>query len=339
MRDYSKISKELGFIFLLLSSLSIVALSENTDTIDSAVTEIDIILTDASAPTIDADDVNPSENIDNIDRTTYDRPSEEIDILNRIEHNRPIEGIDNADRKDSCNSNRGIRILQPDDKYHGMTYGELNAEWWKWAFSMPYDEDHPLFDDSPPESSDSNEELPGKVLFLGSSFMPGEDPSVTEVDREISISPGTWIFIPLFNVEASTIEGNGETEEELQGVADSYMDDVTIVSVEIDGVPVENPEQYVSPSGLFQFGPLPDDNVLEVAYGLEDTEGEVSDSAANGYYLMLRPLRRGEHEIHFVAEYTNPDTGDVWTQDVTYTITVEPQRHRADDRSGNDKEE
>ena len=36
-------------------------------------------------------------------------------------------------------------------------------------------------------------------------------------------------------------------------------------------------------------------------------------AAADGYYLMLAPLSRGEHEIHFSA---------AGFLDVTYTITI-----------------
>ncbi len=149
-------------------------------------------------------------------------------------------------------------------------------------------------------------------MFLGSTF--GD---ASNIDRDITVSTGTRIFIPIFNVEASQIEGYGNTEDELQDSADSWLPQVEIVSVTIDGEEVENPEQYVAPTGGFTYDTLPEDNVLEALFGCDTTGQEGTLSAANGYYLLLPPLPPGEHEIHFV-------TGGAFPQDVTYTITVEP---------------
>ena len=41
------------------------------------------------------------------------------------------------------NPNPGI--LPPNSKLGGKTYGQWNAQWWKWALSLPVDENNPLF--------------------------------------------------------------------------------------------------------------------------------------------------------------------------------------------------
>lgn len=291
--------------------------AEDTGLIDSEVTEISITSADTSTPTAMVDKANPTENNDPVDRRV---------------HSNPFENADTADRNGHSDSKGGIRIIPPNHRIGGLSYGEWNAEWWKWAFSMPVDA-NPLFD-----TADCSTGQLKNVYFIGSSFtsVPGENGEfVTNVDRECTIPPGTRLFIPIFNVEASTAEGNGNTEEQLAAFADEQLGYVTDMSVEIDGVPIENLEQYESESPLFVFGPLPNDNVLQFLYppgtpniNQEDIkEGATSDSVANGYYLMLAPLRIGEHEIHYTATYMNPDTGFTWTQDVTYTITVQPDKH------------
>ena len=242
--------------------------------------------------------------------------------------------IDTAEKKMNGNQNAGI--MPPNSRPRGLTYGEWNEEWWQWAFSMPID-DHPLYD-----TADIGEGQSGKVLFLGSSFKSEQAPSgetITSVDREISIPPGTKIFIPLFNVEVSTIEGYGGTEEEKQEQAESFLDLVGSMTVLIDGEPVEDPEQYESPSTLFEIGPLPENNVLQ-DLGADAPAGSTGQAAANGYYLMLPPLSVGEHTIEYVTPIVvpegNPDGSDwVWTQDVTYTINVEPDKGEKNMGNGN----
>ncbi len=234
------------------------------------------------------------------------------------------------------NENPGV--MPPNSRLGGKTYGEWNEEWWKWALSMPVD-NHPLYD-----TADSSEGQTGKVLFLGSSFESELAPSgetITKVDREISISPGTKIFIPLFNAEVSTIEGYEGSEKEMQDQAKDLLDYVGSMTVLIDGVPVENPEQYESPSPLFTIDPLPENNVLQ-DIGIDAPAGSTGEAAANGYYLMLPPLSVGEHTIEYITPITvpggNEDGSDWnWIQDVSYTINVEPDKGNKDKENGNEE--
>jgi hypothetical protein len=199
-----------------------------------------------------------------------------------------------------------IKITEPSRKYKGLDYGEWNAEWWKWAFSMPIDK-HPLFD-----TADASEGQEGNVWFIGSGFIGGD------VDRSIIIPSGTRLFIPLFNYEASTIEGNGEGAELIANV-ESVMKDVKDLYAEIDGSSIVIDESFRAPSGLFEFGPLPDNNVLQF-FGVDAPEGATSEAAADGYYMMLNPLPPGDHKIKWSSNW-----GDVFTQNVEYEVLVQPK--------------
>jgi hypothetical protein len=80
---------------------------------------------------------------------------------------------------------------------------------------------------------------------------------------------------------------------------------------ELDGVALQNLEQYRCVSAMFPFA-APDNNVMFVP-------GPVAGySVGDGYYLMLRPLAVGEHVLHFTGSF--PDIN--FTLDVTYQITV-----------------
>jgi hypothetical protein len=45
--------------------------------------------------------------------------------------------------------------------------------------------------------------------------------------------------------------------------------------------------------------------------------------AADGYWIMLRPLPPGEHKLHFSGSVTWPDKSTFGTE-LTYTLTVKP---------------
>jgi hypothetical protein len=229
--------------------------------------------------------------------------------------------------------------MPSNSKPGGLSYGEWNAEWWQWALTTPFNEDHPLYDNSPPPSTVSNEGLPGyDALFLGSS-LNGQ----AEVNRDITISPGTKILIPLFNaveIDLSPSDPNDPNSEyipddatvaDLQPPLNELMKGVEINFIEIDGIPITDPER--SPSDLFLMGPFPEENV----FGVNIQEGAVANSLADGYYLMLTPLSPGLHEIHFkTSGAPNPD-GTIPSQEVTYTITVEPGYGKAAGQKGNEK--
>ena len=73
-------------------------------------------------------------------------------------------------------------------------------------------------------------------------------------------------------------------------------------------------------SPFFTFGPLPENNVLET------TTGTTFNSVGDGFYIMLPPLSKGEHNIHFVgeAEFTEEEDGFdfLYMLDIEYDITV-----------------
>src|SRR4030095_16639327 len=83
-----------------------------------------------------------------------------------------------------------------------------------------------------------------------------------------------------------------------------------------DGVPIENLSQYRGTSGLFTWGPLPDNNILQV-FGIDAPEGTTSPAGQDGIYLMLSPLAPGAHTIHFTGSYAT-----FFGLDVTYYIAV-----------------
>jgi hypothetical protein len=205
-------------------------------------------------------------------------------------------------------------VLPPNSRSHGKSYGEWSAEWWKWAFSLPID-DHLLYDTADVSTGQS-----GHVWFLGASFAPSTNDAgqtVAIVTRDVTIPTGIALFFPIANQEASVLEGNGITYEELSAAAKMFQDLVTNMSAEIDGVAITHLDDYRVQSLLYEYGPLPDNNIIE-SFGIRAPEGTTSLSVADGVYLMLAPLCAGHHMIHFHAEVPAFN----FLLDITYNITV-----------------
>jgi hypothetical protein len=214
-------------------------------------------------------------------------------------------------------------ILSPDSKHFGASYGEWSARWWQWAFSLPID-NHPLYD-----TADCREGQRGKVWFLGASFGSTINPVTGNHEaiatRHCSVPAGKALFIAIGNNEASTIEGNGTTDQELRAAAQSFQDFFENLSCEIDGRSVHkldnslHTRSYRVQSPLYTFGPLPENNVLQ-SLGVDAPAGSKSGSVADGVYVMLAPLSHGHHTIHFHGDAPFP--GFPFLLDITYHITV-----------------
>ncbi len=123
---------------------------------------------------------------------------------------------------------------------------------------------------------------------------------------------GKAILFPVVNVECSTVEPApffGGNEAELRACAKAFQNTATGLSATIDGHDVPDIERYRVQSPVFDFT-APDNNVLFIP-------GPVSgQSVSDGVWILLAPLSRGEHVIHFAASFPG------FPLDVTYNITV-----------------
>jgi hypothetical protein len=206
-------------------------------------------------------------------------------------------------------------VLPPQSHPFGKTYGEWEAAWWQWAFSLPADH-NPLTNTAPVIAGQT-----GNVWFLAGTFVTEPEMNgvnLGRVTRDETIPAGKALFFPLVNGEASTAEGNGSTEAELRAVAKGFAD-ATVPSslfVQIDGRSLQGLASYRAQSPLFTYGPLPDNNIL----GLP--AGTISQSVADGYHVMLTPLSVGQHTLHFGGTSESP--GFTFIEDITYHITVAP---------------
>ncbi len=219
----------------------------------------------------------------------------------------------------------GAKIVPINAKYHGLTYAQWSARQWQWVYSLPAVA-HPLFDTADVSAGQS-----GKVWFLGGTFTAVETvPGVTVglADRSVVIPSGKSLFFPLVDVEAATIEGNGTTESELRTLTNFYADfiDPESLFLIIDGKPVPNLQRQRVDSPLFQYGPLPEGNILQL-FGYVAPAGATSPSVSDGYFAMLKPLSRGVHTLRFGGSLDLTSIGGpLFIQDIRYKIIVKSDK-------------
>jgi hypothetical protein len=206
----------------------------------------------------------------------------------------------------------GSKVAPPGSRSHGLSYAERAAAWWQWAIALP-STDHPLFSEGDVDCSVGQS---GHVWHLAGSFAPAPPAPATE--RTCDIPSGTALFLPLVNVDCSTLEADpffGANEAELRDCVRQFG--FTDLHASVDGVEIGNLSRFLVESPLFSVVPPVGGNILGVPGG---TEG---DFVARGVHVLLRPLPVGAHTVAFGGTITLG--GDSFLLDVSYQLTVVPR--------------
>jgi len=222
-------------------------------------------------------------------------------------------GAGSLTRADGRDSNPGI--LPPHAQAYGETYGQWAADWWTWALSIP-SEINPLNDTTGAYAAVGQH---GPVWFLAGST------ASAAVTRNVTVPDGKALFFPIINTLWWTAPTDPPTSlADILSALAGVTADITNLSCTIDGVAVKHLQNYVTISPVFSFT-VAADNVLAIPAAVYTPDVD------EGFYLMLAPLRPGQHTIHFTG--SSPDLG--YSLDVTYNLTVEAQPHPCADPGRN----
>ena len=186
----------------------------------------------------------------------------------------------------------------------GETYGELSARWWEWLVSIPA-EKNPNLDETGANCAQGQY---GNVWFLGSSF----GGSAT---RTCTIPKGKPIFLTIINAAGYDPQPQlGETTILYRQIIGEWMDGAANLKCTLDGRPCAyNLFALRAQSPVFT-AIQPKDGVYS-----EYTDAKIlGPMVADGYWVLLSPLRPGHHVLKFGGEL--PDLG--FSVDVTYNLTV-----------------
>jgi hypothetical protein len=202
--------------------------------------------------------------------------------------------------------------------------GKLAAAWWQWGLSEPVDT-NPLFGSytgGPQCDGQPLTDTLAKEWFLGGSLGGGV------VERTCTVPAGTQLFFPAFDIAVIRNPADpGDTEAHLFDQAHGYVDaaladkDFSMV-VMVDGKAVPTKRIVRAEAGLFS-GESP----LLVS---ETNPSGSYEAVADGYWVTLPALSKGEHTIAWKVSAPNADTDpftegvqNFATQDITYHLTVE----------------
>ena len=232
-------------------------------------------------------------------------------------------------------------------KVYGKTYAKWAAKWWKWAASFPVDT-NPIADETG-ELCDIGQS--GPVWFLAGTL------GATGVKRECTIPAGKALFYPVINaawVDApgdealsdeevrwivTTMTGGGDLGCQISSTLGTissptlgdwglgYEQSAPVTTLGRPIVRAQSPKVRVD---------LPADNIFGVPAGVNDR------LIAEGYWVMLPPLKPGEHVLNLhgaqcvpaVAENEEPivdQNGEqllekTFETEVTYYLDVRRKR-------------
>jgi hypothetical protein len=176
-----------------------------------------------------------------------------------------------------------IGYFTPDSKPFGLTYGQWTVKWWQWALSIPK-AINPVLDDT---GKNAGVNQNGPVWFLAGTF--GEN----KVQRRVCTVPsGKSILLPVINYEMNPLESPQlKNEDELIRHVIEDIDDIVIKEALVDGNRTIPIYRVHSDPLIFPLI-INDDNGIGIS-------GGTTQAAADGYWVFLKPLSSGNHNIYF----------------------------------------
>lgn len=189
---------------------------------------------------------------------------------------------------------------------HGISYQKWIERFWQWKYSLPTAE-NPLRNYSSQKCTMGQQ---GPVWFLA-ELLSGKE------ERTCTISAGKSILLPLLDGECDLSDTTLHNDQDVRQCA-SEGNDNGVISASIDGVPLNNLNSYRTHSEFFNLT-IPADNVFK-----EGPPGTYK-AFAEGFFLFLKPLAPGKHDVHYTFNVVNPiKTQYNYAADLTYHLVVSP---------------
>jgi hypothetical protein len=178
-----------------------------------------------------------------------------------------------------------IEFFTPEEKPHGLTYGQWTVKWWQWAHATPKNI-NPILDETGEYASiDQN----GPVWFLAGTA--GENKSIR---RTCSIPSEKSILFPVINYEMNPIE-----KPELKTKSELIKHGISMPIYRVRSDPPVFPLTINEHNG----------------FGIP---GGYTNATADGYWVFLKSLPQGEHNIYFHGSCS----GGIRNVTATYALRI-----------------
>ncbi len=175
-------------------------------------------------------------------------------------------------------------LYQRSENPFGRTWEKWAALWCKWMLSIPKKNNPSLDETGQFCSVDQNDK---NVWFLTGTFG-----NILPIKRKCIIPKGKAIFFPILEKEDSIAEDSDlKTDSDLIKRSKDATDRVLSMEAAIDGKRIDDIEKYRVRSEVFDLI-FPENNVYDVKAG-------PTRSVCDGYWLFIKPLQIGKHNIYF----------------------------------------
>lgn len=197
-------------------------------------------------------------------------------------------------------------VYPTDSSPFGTPYKDWIAKWWQWNVGIPSSQ-HPR-DHYSPEKCTVNQN--GSVWFLP-DILTGKE------DRSCTIPAEMAILVPLLTGECENSEAQPQSDEELKQCSKAG-DEFGAISATLDGQKIENLEKYRTDTGFFNIT-IVKDNIFNVPPG-------TYKATADGFFVFLKPLSPGNHDLHLTTSVTNPTTPSYnYASEALYHLIIKPE--------------
>jgi hypothetical protein len=190
----------------------------------------------------------------------------------------------------------------------GLQYNEWAIKWWQWVISIPAPE-HPNTNYTT-EKCSRGQEKDSPVWFLAQPF-PEEHSPV----RSCDIPKDKAIITGLLSGECDTSDPRITDDGTMKQCA-SQGDDFGTIQVILDGVDLKY--DLATNRILTDFFNItaPKNNIFQSPDG-------TFRGIVDGYFLFLKPLPPGQHELKYKVSVLNPTSSEFnYFQEVTYHLNV-----------------
>jgi hypothetical protein len=191
-----------------------------------------------------------------------------------------------------------LGVYSPNSAPFGTPFIDWTTKWWKWFIAIPNSQ-HPFADTTGERCGKSQE---GPVWYLVGAGGHAE--------RNCSIPSDKAILFPILNSECSYSESPTlKSEQELRKCAVD-ADKNAVLKATIDNREIKDIDRYKVTSGIF--------NVTYSNDPVFPTNSNVSEAVSDGWFIMLEPLKPGNHEIRFSESQIEPPS----LIDVVYHLSI-----------------
>ena len=172
-----------------------------------------------------------------------------------------------------------------------VSYANWTSLWWKWALSIPKDM-HPLSDTT---GKNAGFRQPKSVWFLGGIWADEVQPDELPL-RYCTIPKNASILIPILNCEADVLEyPEIKSDRDILDHVSNQVNKIAKKECYLNG-------DYVPPLRV-RSEPLIFEIDIHPSFDKHKGLGGKVRASSDGYWVFLKPLPEGKHEIQFEGWY------------------------------------